>query len=199
MGHHNEVYGLRNEISSLKSIFSNSKSHRTETDNQITIDTLNKNILETKIVFPEKENSPIRSEIQNKQDTIQKLLKNNITLVELINTNFMIQTHSKTELIKSKNKDLKISRKIQKLETISSETKMRDPQETKGKNKKARRHVCTIYNSILENITGPGISKLGLVQVKAHPGATTDNIIDYIKLTIRQNTTSLLLILERMT
>ena len=76
---------------------------------------------------------------------------------------------------------------------------MRDPQETKGKNKKARRHVCTIYNSILENITGPGISKLGLVQVKAHPGATTDNIIDYIKLTIRQNTTSLLLILERMT
>ena len=199
MGHHNEVYGLRNEISSLKSIFSNSKSNRTETDNQITIDTLNKNILETKIVFPEKENSPIRSEIQNKQDTIQKLLKNNITLVELINTNFMIQTHSKTELIKSKNKDLKISRKIQKLETISSETKMRDPQETKGKNKKARRHVCTIYNSILENITGPGISKLGLVQVKAHPGATTDNIIDYIKLTIRQNTTSLLLILERMT
>ena len=199
MGHHNEVYGLRNEISSLKSIFSNSKSNRTETDNQITIDTLNKNILETKIVFPEKENSPIRSEIQNKQDTIQKLLKNNITLVELINTNFMIQTHSKTELIKSKNKDLKISRKIQKLETISSETKMRDPQETKGKNKKARRHVCTIYNSILENITGPGISKLGLVQVKAHPGATTDNIIDYIKLTIRQNTMSLLLILERMT
>ena len=199
MGHHNEVYGLRNEISSLKSIFSNSKSNRTETDNQITIDTLNKNILETKIVFPEKENSPIRSEIQNKQDTIQKLLKNNITLVELINTNFMIQTHSKTELIKSKNKDLKISRKIQKLETISSETKMRDPQETKGKNKKARRHVCTIYNSILENITGPGVSKLGLVQVKAHPGATTDNIIDYIKLTIRQNTTSLLLILERMT
>ena len=199
MGHHNEVYGIRNEISSLKSIFSNSKSNRTETDNQITIDTLNKNILETKIVFPEKENSPIRSEIQNKQDTIQKLLKNNITLVELINTNFMIQTHSKTELIKSKNKDLKISRKIQKLETISSETKMRDPQETKGKNKKARRHVCTIYNSILENITGPGISKLGLVQVKAHPGATTDNIIDYIKLTIRQNTTSLLLILERMT
>ena len=199
MGHHNEVYGLRNEISSLKSIFSNSKSNRTETDNQITIDTLNKNILETKIVFPEKENSPIRSEIQNKQGTIQKLLKNNITLVELINTNFMIQTHSKTELIKSKNKDLKISRKIQKLETISSETKMRDPQETKGKNKKARRHVCTIYNSILENITGPGISKLGLVQVKAHPGATTDNIIDYIKLTIRQNTISLLLILERMT
>ena len=199
MGHHNEVYGLRNEISSLKSIFNNSKSNRTETDNQITIDTLNKNILETKIVFPEKENSPIRSEIQNKQDTIQKLLKNNITLVELINTNFMIQTHSKTELIKSKNKDLKISRKIQKLETISSETKMRDPQETKGKNKKARRHVCTIYNSILENITGPGISKLGLVQVKAHPGATTDNIIDYIKLTIRQNTISLLLILERMT
>ena len=50
-------------------------SNRTETDNQITIDTLNNNILETKIVFLEKENSLLRSEIKNKQDTIQNLLK----------------------------------------------------------------------------------------------------------------------------
>ena len=39
-----------------------------------------------KIVFLEKENSVLRSEKQNKQDTIQKLLKNNTTLVEPINT-----------------------------------------------------------------------------------------------------------------
>ena len=34
--------------------------------------------------------------------------------------------------------------------------------------------------------TGPGISKNDQVQVKTYPGATTDDIIDYIKLTIRQ-------------
>ena len=84
-----EVYELRNEVSSLKSMLNNLISNRTETDNQIITDTLNNNILETKIVFLEKENSLPRSEIQNKQDTIQNLLKNNTTLLESININFI--------------------------------------------------------------------------------------------------------------
>ena len=67
-----EIYEFRNEISSLKSMFNNLISKRTETDNQTTTDNLNNNILETKIVFLEKENSLLRSEIQNKQDTTQK-------------------------------------------------------------------------------------------------------------------------------
>ena len=70
-----EAYELRNEVSSLKSMFNNLISNRTETDNHIITDTLNNNILETKIVFLEKENSLLRLEIQNKQDTIQNLLK----------------------------------------------------------------------------------------------------------------------------
>ena len=41
-------------------------SNLTEIDNQITTDSLNNNILETKIAFPEKENSLLGSEIQNK-------------------------------------------------------------------------------------------------------------------------------------
>ena len=73
-----EVYELRNEVSSLKSMLNNLISNRTETDNHIFTDTLNKNILETKIVFLEKDNALLRSEKQNKQDTIQNRLKNNI-------------------------------------------------------------------------------------------------------------------------
>ena len=84
-----EVYELRNEVSSLKSMLNNLISNRTETDNQIITDTSNNNILETKFVFLEKENSLPRSEIQNKQDTIQNLLKNNTTLLESININFI--------------------------------------------------------------------------------------------------------------
>ena len=94
----NEIYELRNEISSLKSMFNNLISNFTETDNQITTDTLNNNILETKIVFLEKENSLLRSQIQNKQDAIQKLLK---TIVELTKTNLILSTQNETDLIKS--------------------------------------------------------------------------------------------------
>ena len=77
---------------------------------------MNNNILETKIIFLEKENSPLQSEIQNKQDTIQNLLKFNTTLVKLTNTNFILPTQTKTDFAKSVrhekgNKDLNLSRK----------------------------------------------------------------------------------------
>ena len=52
-----EVYELRNEISSVKSMLNNLISNHTETDNQISTDILNNNILEKKIVFLERENS----------------------------------------------------------------------------------------------------------------------------------------------
>ena len=61
-----EVYELRNEVLSLKSMLNNLISNRTETDNQIITGTLNGDILKTKIIFLEKENSLLQSKIQNK-------------------------------------------------------------------------------------------------------------------------------------
>ena len=189
-----EVYELSNEISSLKSMLNNLISNHTETDNQITTEILNNNILEIKIVFLEKENPLLWSVIQNKQNTIQNLLKDNTTLVESINTNLILPIQRKTGFIKSlrheKEKDLHLSRKIETSETISSsKVKMRDSQEKENRNKKSRKHICIIDDSMVKHIAGPpGISKNQQVQVKAHPGATTNDIIDYIKPTILQKT-----------
>ena len=114
--------------------------------------------------------------------------------MESINTKLTLPTQNKTNFIKSvrnekENEDLKISRNIETSETISSsEAKMGDTQETKNRNKMSRRHVCIIGNSMVKHVTGPGISKLDHVQVKAQPGATTYGIIDYNKPTIRQKT-----------
>ena len=120
-----EIYDLTNEILSLKSMLNNLILNRTETDNQITTDTLNNNILETKIVFLEKENLLLRSEIKNKQDAIQNLLKNNTTLVESTITSLILPTQNKTDPIKpvhhgKGNKDLNLSRKTETSETIAS-------------------------------------------------------------------------------
>ena len=49
-----EVYELRNEISSVKSMLNNLISNHTETDNQISTDILNNNILEKKNRFSRK-------------------------------------------------------------------------------------------------------------------------------------------------
>ena len=76
-------------------------SSRTETDNQIITHSLNNNILETKIVSLQKENSPLRLKIQNNQDTIKNLLKSNTTLQESISTNFILPTQNKTDFTES--------------------------------------------------------------------------------------------------
>ena len=133
-----EVYELRNEVSSLKSMLNNLISNRTETDNHIITDTLNNNILETKIVFLEKENSLLRSEIQNKQDTTQNLTTSTLDQQELINSNLIPPTQNKTDFIKSVrqeqgNKDLNLSRKIETSETIASSNAKNEGPPRKGK------------------------------------------------------------------
>ena len=65
-----------------------------EVYNQITTEILNNHIPETSMVFLEKENLLLRSEIQNKQDAIQNLLKYNTTLVESIDINLILRTQS---------------------------------------------------------------------------------------------------------
>ena len=112
--------------------------------------------------------------------------------MESINTSLILPTQNKTDPIESVhhgkgNKDLNLSRKIETSETIaSSNAKMRAPQEKENRTKKSGRHICIIGDSMLKHITDPGISKNDQVQVKTHPGATTEDIIEYIKPTIRQ-------------
>ena len=69
----------------------------------------------------------------------------------------------------------------------------RDPQEKENRNKKSgkkkqkkNKNICIISDSMVKHITGPGISENDQVQVKTHSGAATQDIIDYIKPTIRQ-------------
>ena len=113
--------------------------------------------------------------------------------MESINSNLILPTQNKTDFTKSVHhrkgsKYLNLSRRIEILETIPSPTSatMRDPQENENRNKNSQGHIFVIGDSMVKHINGPGISKNNQVQVKNHPGATTDDIIDYIKPTIRQ-------------
>ena len=39
---------------------------------------------------------------------------------------------------------------------------------------------------MIKHLTGPGISKKNYIKIKTNPGATTEDIIDYIKPSIRK-------------
>ena len=42
-------------------------------------------------------------------------------------------------------------------------------------------NVIIVGDSIVKHLTGPGISKKNHVKIKTNPGATTENVIGYIK------------------
>ena len=46
--------------------------------------------------------------------------------------------------------------------------------------------VIIVGDSIVKHLTGPGISKKNNIKIKTNPGATTGDIIDYIKPRIRK-------------
>ena len=57
---------------------------------------------------------------------------------------------------------------------------------SKPKSMPTKNSVVVVDDSIVKHLTGPGISKKNHMKIKANPGATTENIIDYIKPNIRK-------------
>ena len=51
--------------------------------------------------------------------------------------------------------------------------------------KEEKKNVCVVDDSMLKNITGSGLSKDHTVKIRPHPGATTVDMIDYIKPELR--------------
>ena len=72
-----EIYELKKEVSILRSL--NGKNESKESENSHTT-----NVLETKLVFFEKENSVLRLKLENKQKIMVSLLKINSSLFKSI-------------------------------------------------------------------------------------------------------------------
>ena len=98
----NKIYELKNEISLLQSLNDRNESKEPENSHSI-------NVLETKFVYLEKENSILSSELENKQKTIDSLLETNSSLFKSIRdlSSLVIQDSTST--------DSKISNGIHKI------------------------------------------------------------------------------------
>ena len=46
--------------------------------------------------------------------------------------------------------------------------------------------IIIVGDSIVKHLTGPGISKKSNINIKTNPGATTEDITDYIKPSVRK-------------
>ena len=50
-----------------------------------------------------------------------------------------------------------------------------------------KKDIIIIHDSIIEYMNGWGISQSSSVKIRSHPGATTEDIIDYIRPTAQKN------------
>ena len=89
----NEIYELKKEISLVRSF--NDRNESKESENSHTT-----NILETKLVFLEKENSVLRSELEDTQKRIVSLLETNSSLFKSIRdpSSVVIQDSTSTDV-----------------------------------------------------------------------------------------------------
>ena len=147
----NEIYELKKEISLVRSF--NDRNESKESENSHTT-----NILETKLVFLEKENSVLRSELENTQKRIVSLLETNSSLFKSIRdpSSVVIQDSTST--------DSKISNGIHEINRKKTNPTYKSEQITttnksNSKSVPTKNSVIIVGDSIVKHLTGPGIFK----------------------------------------
>ena len=197
----NEIYELRQEISSIQLKLKQEKVNQSgnnnvcEKDEKIIIENL-----KTKLEFYQRENQLLKDETITKQQTAETILHQSNELLKLhqyYNKNIEQETIVRNAEVK-----------VEKLSKISQESKKQiigvdestvkknvdqiipyNPKnnlEVNPRKVKNTKNVFIAGDSMIKNITGTEISRSNTVKMKPHPGATTVDICDYIKPELRR-------------
>ena len=131
---------------------------------------------------------------KRKQNPIQSILGQNAKLLELNNSyvNNSILQYAKNGSRNNERNQKNSSRQIsEKLDLKSGQRKdLQDNKENKKHSqvkwkKEEKKNICAVGEFMLKNITGSRISRNHTTKVRPHPGATTVDMIDYIKPELR--------------
>ena len=172
----NEVFELKNEIARLKEASLN-VGHSISEEN---LDTEN---LKYQISLLQRENTFIKTELNNKQHITKKLLninsiQSNVTDISVTDNSHINENHSVFEN-SSKNKG-------NPSENFKHQNRNGKPDVDFNKINSTRKTVTVIGDSIKylrsENLS----SKNYEVKIVAHPGSTTKDLIDYVKPIVRK-------------
>ena len=189
----NEIYELRQEISSLQLELQQDKLNQSGNSN--VCEKAEKIIFEnlkTKLEFYQRENQLLKDETMTKQRTIETILHKNNELLKLhqyYNKNIEQETiiRNAEEKVKKKKTNQNKSR-VKETNYWSKEStgkgikrKNVDQIITYNPKNKNTKKVFIVGDSMIKNITGTGISISNTVKMRPHPGTTTVDICDYIK------------------
>ena len=189
----NEIYHLRQEISSVRSQLQQERLHHSRNNDYMEKDENINQGLKYKLHSCQTENLLLREEIKNKQKKIEAILNQNNELLkfshyfdqnrmEKKDGGYKIKEHkekgndSKPGVNQQITRANKIPRKNNNLATINNIRQL----PTKKKKK-----IFIVCDSMIKNITGTGISRDHTVKIKHHPGTTSIDMCDYINPELR--------------
>ena len=157
--------------------------------------------LKEKIKFLESENSFLKSDINIKQKVIDSVLEHNYNLLNhqwcrgSENANNEIYQKSsetrekklKTSPDKNRNRDSnRNNTNVTARKHNDKRSQSEDKDEVRG-NKTPKKDIVIIGDSMIKYVNGREISRSSSVKIRSHPGATTEDLIDYVRPTARKN------------
>ena len=182
----NEIFDLRQEITSLKlqlqqQKLSESKTNFCENEEKIVIENLKSQITSCKT-----ENKFLKEEMKSKKNILDEILHQNSQLLKFDHY-FNDTTNKKENIREGKEYHNKLNhqqkKQLLKERTVLSKESQKSENKMHGKDQKK---VFIVDDSMIKNITGTGISRENVIKMRPHPGATTIDICDYIKPELRQ-------------
>ena len=182
----NEIFDLRQEITSLKlqlqqEKLSKSKTSPCENEEKIVIENFKSQITSYKT-----ENKILKEEMKSKQNILDEILHQNSQLLKF--DHYFNDTTNKKENIRE-DKECHNKLNCQQKKQLLKERTVLSKESQKSENKmhgKDQKKVFIVGDSMIKNITGTGISRENIIKMRSHPGATTIDICDYIKPELRQ-------------
>ena len=131
----------------------------------------------------------MKDDIFNKQKLIDKLLENNNKLIDHQSHHVPGQYIQSGSVNGSRSPN---DRKHKPVDNNSPQVKLRENKNPNNKenhgviNSASKKETIIVGDSMIKHVNGCEVSRDNSVKIRCHPGATTDDIIDYVRPTARK-------------
>ena len=173
----NEVFELKNKIARLKEAFLNVANSFSE-ENLVTEN------LKYQISLLQRENTFIKTELNNKQHIIEKLLNSNCNQSNVNDINITDNAHVNKNHSVFENSG---KNKGNPSENVKDQNRSGKPNLDFNKRNSPKKKVAVIGDSMIKYLRRENLSSKNYeVKIAAHPGSTTEDLIDYVKPVMRK-------------
>ena len=149
-------------------------------------------LLRERVKYLESESKFLKDDIFNKQKLIDKLLENNNKLVDFRSHHVPVQYIQDSQRGSVNGSRSSNGMKYKPVDDNSPQIKLKENKNPIHKenhgvvNSASEKEIIIVGDSMIKHVNGCEVSRDNSVKIRCHPGATTDDIIDYVRPTARK-------------